>query len=100
MKIHPVFHLSLLEPATTKHSPIPGHTKPPPPAIIVDGQQEWEVKEIIDSHYYRKQLQYKVKWKGFHDEDKTWYPSSNFNNSPEAIKDFYWKYPQKAAPQN
>jgi hypothetical protein len=100
VKIHPVFHLSLLEPATTKYSPIPGHTKPPPPAIIVDGQQEWEVEEIIDSRYYRKQLQYKVKWKGFHDEDKTWYPSSNFDNSPEAIKDFHRKYPRKAAPQN
>jgi hypothetical protein len=100
MKIHPVFHLSLLEPTTIKYSPIPGHTKPPPPAIIIDGQQEWEVKEIIDSHYYRKQLQYKVKWKGFHDEDKTWYPSSNFDNSPEAIKDFHQKYPWKVVPQN
>jgi hypothetical protein len=54
----------------------------------------------MDSHYYHKQLQYKVKWKGFHDEDKTWYPSSNFDNSPEAIKDFHQKYPWKAAPQN
>jgi hypothetical protein len=52
VKIHPVFYLSLLEPAATRNPPIPGHIQPPPPPVIVNGKEEWEVKEILDSHYY------------------------------------------------
>jgi hypothetical protein len=100
VKIHPVFHLSLLEPATTRNPPIPGHIQPPPPPVIINSEEEWEVEEILDSRYYRNQLQYKVKWKGFHDEDKAWYPSSNFDNAPEAIQQFHRSYPRKPAPRN
>jgi hypothetical protein len=57
VKIHPVLHLSLLEPTTT-NSPIPGHIQPPPPAIIVNGQEEWEIEEIMDSRQYCWKLQY------------------------------------------
>jgi len=38
MKIHPVFHGSLLEPAAT--DPLPGQTQPPPPPVIVDDKPE------------------------------------------------------------
>jgi hypothetical protein len=71
IRIHPVFHISLLEPAQPRNKPIPGHIQPPPLPIIINDEEEWEVKEIIDSHYYQKQLQYRVKWTGFHNKDKT-----------------------------
>jgi hypothetical protein len=99
IKIHPVFYLSLLEPTTT-NSPIPGHIQPPPLAIIVNTQEEWEIEEIMDSRQYHRKLQYRVRWKGYHDEDKTWYPTSNFQNSPNAIKHFHQKYPHKPSPLN
>jgi hypothetical protein len=99
IKIHPVFHLSLLEPTTT-NSPIPGHIQPPPLAIIINGQEEWEIKEIMDSCQYRQKLQYQVRWKGYHDENKTWYPASNVQNSPDAIQHFHQKYPHKPLPLN
>jgi hypothetical protein len=47
MKIHPVFHVSLLKPYHA--STIPRRTHKPPPLIIVDGEQEYEVEEILDS---------------------------------------------------
>jgi hypothetical protein len=56
IRIHPVFHISLLELAQPRNEPIPGHIQPPPPPIIIDDEEEWEVEEIIDSHYHRKQL--------------------------------------------
>jgi hypothetical protein len=99
VKIHPVFHISLLEPTSTTE-PIPGHQQPPPPPVIVNEQQEWEVEEIIDSRHSRNRLQYRVKWTGFHDPDKTWYPASNFENSPEAVRQFHDRYPEKPAPAN
>lgn len=53
VQIHPVFHISLLEHAT--NDPYPGQTAPPPPDVIVDGVEEWEVETIFVSrlHYNR-----------------------------------------------
>ena len=31
---------------------------------------------------------FRVKWKGY-DEDKQWYPSSNFENAKKIVEDFY-----------
>ena len=44
--IHPVFHVSMLEPAIP--NPILGQVQPPPPPIMVDDQLEFEIAEILD----------------------------------------------------
>ncbi|MBW0509721.1 hypothetical protein O181_049436 [Austropuccinia psidii MF-1] len=44
--IHPVFHISLLEPVKT--STIPNKHKEPPPQIIIEEEEEWEVSQILD----------------------------------------------------
>ena len=99
VRLHPVFHISLLEP-TASTEPIPGYQQPAPPPVIINEQQEWEVEKIVDSRQYRGQIQYRVKWTGFHDPDKTWYPARNFDNAPAAIQLFHEEYPAKPAPQN
>ena len=62
VRLHPVFHVSLLEHASD--DPLPGQQSPPPPAVIVDGQEEWEVERVLDSRLYHRRLQYLVKWRG------------------------------------
>jgi hypothetical protein len=47
MKIHPVFHVSLLEPY--KESSISGRFQVPPPPVEIEEQEEFEVSEILDS---------------------------------------------------
>jgi len=56
MKIHLVFHISLLEPAST--DPLPGQIQPPSPPVIIEDEPEWEVDEILDSRIVGKTLQY------------------------------------------
>ena len=63
MKIHNVFHSSLLWLAPD--DPLPGQQIPEPPPIVIDGQDEWEVDKILDSRRHYQKLQYKVKWIGF-----------------------------------
>jgi hypothetical protein len=45
--IHPVFHVSQLEPATP--NTIPNRIQPPPPLIKIDGEIEYEIVAILDS---------------------------------------------------
>ncbi len=64
-KVHNVFHASLLSPyhETTTHGP----NYHEPPSDIIDGEKEWEVKEIVGSRHYGqwKKLQYLIQWDGY-----------------------------------
>ena len=56
LRLHPVFHISLLEPHHT--SSIPNRVVPPPtPLQLADGL-EYEVASILDSKIVRKKLYY------------------------------------------
>ena len=50
--VHPVFHVSMLEPAAS--SSIPNRTKEPPPPVEVDGEIEYEIAEILDTKLDRR----------------------------------------------
>ena len=58
MKIHPVFHVSLLSPVPQDSHP--DHVPPPPPPVEVDGEEEYEVEDILDSKKFRNRLKYLV----------------------------------------
>ena len=45
--VHPVFHMSMLEPA--HRNIIPGRTQLPPPAVEINGELEYEISKILDS---------------------------------------------------
>ena len=47
MKIHDVFHTSLLR--KTADDPLPGQVNEPSPPVIVDNKEEWEVDDILDA---------------------------------------------------
>ncbi|MBW0519017.1 hypothetical protein O181_058732 [Austropuccinia psidii MF-1] len=49
--VHPVFHVSLLEPM--KQSTIPNRHQLPPPPVIVEEQEEWEFAQVLDSKLKR-----------------------------------------------
>ncbi|MBW0538492.1 hypothetical protein O181_078207 [Austropuccinia psidii MF-1] len=80
--IHPVFHISLLEPVKT--SAIPDRNQEPPPPIIIEEEEEWEVPQILDSKLKRGKSWYLVEWKGFRQdpERSTWEPAKNLKNCP------------------
>ncbi|MBW0514357.1 hypothetical protein O181_054072 [Austropuccinia psidii MF-1] len=45
--VHPVFHVSLIEPV--KHSTIPNRNELLLPPILVEEQEEWEMAQVLDS---------------------------------------------------
>ena len=96
MKVHPVFHVSLLE--LYHLFMIPDRTRPSPPPIVVESESEYEVEEILDSKYRHKHLFYLVKWKSYNLCDNSWEPASFVKNAPHLIEAFHMKYPRHPKP--
>jgi len=94
MKIHNTIHISLLEPY--KDNKLPSQRQEPPPPIIIEGDPEYELEEIVDARLYHGKLQYRGKWTGYSPEhDRVWYPASNFENAVHAEQRFHERYPEK-----
>ena len=95
MRMHNVFHMSLLKPYKRD-----GRVQPPPIPIIVDGEEWFTVERILDhkdvqvvvkgktKHSPAKnklQCQYLVKWLGYDNEHNTWEPETDISKV-EAFK--------------
>lgn len=50
MKIHPVFHVSVLEPCHKSTIP-PGRILQPPPPIEIQGHDKYKVEKVLDSQF-------------------------------------------------
>jgi hypothetical protein len=88
MKIHPVFHISLLKPYQVSNNEF---LRPiPPPAIVLPNteQEEYEVENILDKRTLRKKPQYLIKWLGYPLHDATWEPLENLGNAREKVKEY------------
>jgi hypothetical protein len=89
LKLHPVFHVNRLAPYQDN-----GLDKSPPPdPVTVEGEEEYEVDKIMDSRIFRRQLQYRVKWKGYKEGSDSWEPAVNLAHAKCKIADFHKKYP-------
>jgi len=62
-KSHNVFHVSLLEPYHENRIP-ECHQEPPSP-VEIEGQEKFEVQEVLDSKKIRGKLLYLVFWQGY-----------------------------------
>ena len=96
MKVHPVFHVSLLEPY--RESSFPGRVQSPPPSIEIENHEEYEVDKILDSRRRWGKLEYFVHWSGYDINERTWESAENLANAPEKVQEFHQRYPHKPKP--
>ena len=64
IRIHPVFYVDLLRSAAD--NPLPYQVQEPPPPVEIDGIEEWDVEDVVDSRWKRRgreeaRLRYTVK---------------------------------------
>jgi hypothetical protein len=80
-RVHPVFHVSLLEMFKSD-----GRIRPPPPPIELEGALEYEVETILKHRTTgrkRPKTFYRIQWKGYGPEHNSWEPEANVANAPE-----------------
>ena len=92
MKIHPVFHVSLLKPYLSD-----GRVQPPGP-VLIDGEAYFTIERILDHRIHKRrrhatQLEYLVKWLDYGAEHNSWEPESSLNDieSGDTLLK-YWDY--------
>ena len=90
LRIHNVFHRSLLKRYVEPPEPLPL----PPPPVVVDGSLEFQVEKIVDSRYVRRSLQYLVHWKGYGSEERMWVPASEIK-ADRLIRAFHRSHPER-----
>jgi hypothetical protein len=89
LKIHPVFHVSLLKPYNESPTDFIRTTLPPPPVMIPEtNEEEYEVETILDKRLIRNKPQYLVKWSGYPLHDATWEPLNNLTHCQEKLQKF------------
>jgi hypothetical protein len=93
-RIHPVFHVSLLELYKSNE-----RVQPPPPPIELEGHLEYEVESILDHRFTSKKrdrVSYLLKWKGYDQSHNSWEPETHVANCPDLVGEF-WQRVGRAA---
>ena len=101
--VHPVFHVSQLEPTTP--NTILNRFQSPPPPIEVDKDIEYKISEILDSKLDKQrkcQPLYLIRWAGYEgtDQETDWLPATELKDAVELVQDFHNSYPNKPRPLN
>jgi len=90
MRVHPVFHNSLLKPyhKTQAHGP---NFERPPPEIVGGEEGHYEIDKILAARptRNRKSTQYFVHWKGYTDADNSWIPARELTHAKELLAEFH-----------
>ncbi len=89
--IHPVFHVSLLKPYVDGSARFPARVQLParPDSVALpDGQQAWEVEQIINRRQRGRRVEYLVVWKGYPVYEATWEPAANVRSARDAVSAF------------
>ena len=69
------------------------HIQPPPPPVIQDGVQEFEVEKILDSQVFQGRLDL-VCWKGYGAADDLWIPAKEAVGAKRHIAEFHKQNPE------
>ena len=99
--VHPVFHVSMLKPATS--NTFSKRIQLASALVIIDGEPEYEISWMVDSKidcWWACKLLYKVLWLEYEDTgDKSeWIPTSELTYATNLVSDFHIAYPAKPSP--
>ncbi len=97
--VSPTFHVSLLKPAD---GPEEGSEEPPeeegPLPVSMEGEEIYQVQDLLDSRRRGRALQYLVDWEGYGPEESSWVNADDILD-PSLVEDFHRDHPEKPPPR-
>ncbi len=95
MHVHDVFHSDLLRSVVDDF--LPDQKNKLSDSIVINDKDEWKIDDILNFRWYRRRLQYKVKWNDY-DNDLNWYNADDdeFMNAQKIIDNFHIQYWNKS----
>ncbi len=97
MHVHDVFHSDLLRSIVDDF--LPDQKNKLSDSIVINDEDEWKIDDILNSRWYQRWLQYKVKWNDYdNDNDFNWYNADDdkFMNAQKIVDDFHIQYSNKS----
>ncbi|KAI2655672.1 Transposon Tf2-9 polyprotein [Labeo rohita] len=99
-RISPTFHVSLLKPAGAPRGEeiqeeAADESTPP---LVVDGEEAYQVHEILDSRRRGGVLQYLIDWEGYGPEERSWINARDILD-PSLTAEFHRTHPERPAPR-
>ncbi|SPC66388.1 related to Gag-pol polyprotein [Ustilago sp. UG-2017b] len=85
LRVHDVFHVSMLEPART--SSLAQQAEQPTIPSLPDEDLDFEVEALIDKRSHNGNTEYKVLWRGYSEKAASWEPVENLN-CPDLIQEY------------
>ncbi|KAJ1021274.1 hypothetical protein NDA18_005515 [Ustilago nuda] len=96
LRVHDVFHVSMLEPART--SSLPQQSEQPTIPSLPDEDLNFEVEALVKERTHNGTTEYKVLWRGYSEEAASWELVSNLN-CPNIIQEYEVSEGERASRQ-
>ena len=99
IKVHPVFHISLLKEYFEDSVRLEYEHVSWPVSELIKNHEKYEVETILNKRKLRsRNTEYLVKRREYHVKEATWVPSSDLGNAKKVVQDFEGraKFPEKA----
>ena len=93
IRIHPVVNVSrvwLYKPQ------VEGQKKTPPKPVIIEGEEEFEMKKILNKRIVWGKEKFLVWWKRYTAEEDIWENRKNLGNTKELVEEFKREYREEA----
>ena len=87
-RIEPIQNVEHLKPYVSRHPSI-GPTPPVQFPDIIDGQEEYEVEDILSHRKTGTKTEYLVRFKNYGPEDDLWLPQRNLANAQDILREYH-----------
>ncbi len=94
MHVHDVFHSDLLR--LVVNDLLSDQKNESFKSIVINDEDEWKIDNILNSRWYQRRVQYRVKWNDY-DNDLNWYNADDdeFMNTQKIVDDFHIQHSNK-----